>query len=151
MGGTFKGEPLPPEIPGTEPGDLPAWQAICGMLLTQGGEPRKRLSENLGFPAGFPKSPWPQLFQELPPATARLLDQCRQLQPAAAQPEEAQALQDLVILLGEALAAYEALCARRQALDFIALEQAALRLLGDQDASEILLRLDLKLQAPVGG
>ncbi len=146
LGGTFQGEPLPPEIPGTEPGDLPAWQALCGLLLTQGGEPRKRLNEKLGFPAGFQKSPWPQLFQELPPATARLLDRCRQLQPAAAQPEEAQALQDLVILLGEALAAYEALCARRQALDFIALEQAALRLLGDQDVSEILLRLDFKLK-----
>ena len=146
LGGTFKGEPLPPEIPGTEPGDLPAWQAVSGLLLTQGGEPRKRLSESLGFPAGFQKSPWPQLFQELPPASARLLYQCRQLQPAAAQPQEAQALQDLVILLGEALAAYETLCARRQALDFIALEQAALRLLGDHDVSELLLRLDLKLK-----
>ena len=146
LGGTFKGEPLPPEIPGTEPGDLPAWQAICGLLLTQGGEPRKKLGESLGFPAGFQKSDWPQLFRELPPAAVRLLSQCRQLQPAAAQPQEAQALQDLVILLGEALAAYEALCARRQALDFIALEQAALRLLGNQDVSEILLRLDLKLK-----
>ncbi len=146
LGGTFNGGPLPPDLPGTEPGDLPAWQAISSLLLTQGGEPRKRLSENLGFPAGFQKSGWPPLFLELPPALARLLDQCRQLQPAAAQPQEAQALQDLVILLGEALAAYEALCTRRQALDFIALEQATLRLLGDQDPSEILLRLDLKLR-----
>ncbi len=146
LGGTFQEEPLPPEIPGTEPGDLPAWQAIASLLLTQGGEPRKRLTENLGFPAGFHQSRWPQLFRELPPASARLLGQCRQLQPAAALPEEAQALQDLVILLGEALAAYESLCARRQALDFIALEQATLRLLGDQDPSEILLRLDLKLR-----
>jgi len=146
LGGTFQGGPLPPDIPGTEPGDLPAWQAISSLLLTQGGEPRKRLTENLGFPAGFHKSRWPQLLRELPLSLARLLQQCRQLQPAAALPEEAQALQDLVILLGEALAAYETLCARRQALDFIALEQATLRLLGDQDPSEILLRLDLKLR-----
>jgi ATP-dependent exoDNAse (exonuclease V) beta subunit len=146
LGGTFQGGPLPPDIPGTEPGDLPAWQAISSLLLTQGGEPRKRLTENLGFPAGFHKSRWPQLLRELPLSLARLLEQCRQLQPAAALPEEAQALQDLVILLGEALAAYETLCARRQALDFIALEQATLRLLGDQDPSEILLRLDLKLR-----
>ena len=51
----------------------------------------------------------------------------------AALPEEVAALQDLVILLGEALSVYEELCAPRAALDFIALEQAALRLLAVED------------------
>ena len=76
----------------------------------------------------------------------RRLKQCRQLEPVGVQPEEAQALQDLVILLGEALGTYERLCARRQALDFIALEQATLRLLNLENPGDLLLRLDLRLR-----
>ena len=86
------------------------------------------------------------MIQELPDSLVQQLKQCRQLQPVGVQPEEAQALQDLVILLGESLSTYEKLCAQRQALDFIALEQATLRLLSQEDPGEILLRLDLKLQ-----
>jgi ATP-dependent exoDNAse (exonuclease V) beta subunit len=146
LGGVFLDVPLPPEIPGTAPLDVPHWQAISQVLLTKGGERRKQLTEKLGFPAGFHKGPWAFMIQELPAPLVRHLKQCRQLQPFGVQPEEAQALQDLVILLGEALDTYERLCARRQALDFIALEQATLRLLSHEDPGEILLRLDLKLQ-----
>ena len=76
----------------------------------------------------------------------RRLKQCRELEPVGVQREEAQALQDLVILLGEALSTYEKLCARRQALDFIALEQATLRLLNLENPGDLLLRLDLRLR-----
>ncbi len=145
LGGTFQGGPLPPEIPGTEPGDLPAWQAIASLLLTQGGEPRKRLTRELGFPAGFPKASWPQLFRELPPAWAAL-GQCRQLQPAAALPEEAQALQDLVILLGEALAAYESSAPAGRPWISSPWSRPLSGCLATRDPSEILLRLDLKLR-----
>ena len=82
----------------------------------------------------------------MPEALVRRLKHCRQLEPVGARPEEAQALQDLVILLGEALSTYEKLCAQRQALDFIALEQATLRLLTLEDPGELLLRLDLRLR-----
>ena len=51
-----------------------------------------------------------------------------------------------MILLGEALNTYEKLCARRQALDFIALEQATLRLLNLENPGDLLLRLDLRLR-----
>ncbi len=146
LGGTFLDEPLPPGIPGTAPRDVPAWQAVSQVLLTKNGERRKQLTAKYGFPAEFNKNHWARLIQELPDPLVRLLKQCRQLQPFGAHPEEAQALQDLVILLGEALAAYEKLCAQRQALDFIALEQATLRLLEAEDPGEILLRLDLRLQ-----
>ncbi len=146
LGGTFGGTPLPPELPGAVPQDLPSWQAISTVLLTKDGKRRKQLGEKLGFPAGFNKSPWAFLIQALPDALVRRLKQCRQLEPAGVQPEEAQALQDLVILLGEALSTYERLCARRQALDFIALEQATLRLLNLENPGDLLLRLDLRLR-----
>ncbi len=146
LGGVFLDAPLPPEIPGSAPLDVPHWQAISQVLLTKGGERRKQLSEKVGFPAGFNKGPWAFMIQELPDSLVQPLKRCRQLQSFGVQPEEAQALQDLVILLGESLGTYERLCAQRQALDFIALEQATLRLLSQEDPGEILLRLDLKLQ-----
>ena len=145
LGGSFLDEPLPPEIPGATPQDLPAWQAISQVLLTKGGERRKQFSEKLGFPAGFQRGRWLGLFQELPDSLVRRLKECRQLQPFGVYPEEVRALQDLVILLGEALSTYARLCAAQQALDFIALEQATLRLLDLEDPGELLLRLDVRL------
>jgi ATP-dependent helicase/nuclease subunit A len=146
LGGVFGDEPLPPEIPGVTPQDLPAWQVISRVLLTQGGERRKQLTARYGFPSEFNKNHWARLIQELPDDLVRRVKQCRQLEPVGVQPEEAQALQDLVILLGEALDTYARLCAKLQALDFIALEQATLRLLNLDDPGELLLQLDVRLR-----
>ncbi len=98
----------PPRLPGATPRTWPAWQAIAGVLLTKEGEPRKAFTPQDGFPADFKNTPWPGLIQQLPPAgRLRTLKQCRDLNPTAALPEEVAALQDLVILLGEALSVYE--------------------------------------------
>ncbi|MBI4795542.1 MAG: UvrD-helicase domain-containing protein [Deltaproteobacteria bacterium] len=145
MQGSPLGADLPPRIPGATPGDLPLWQAISQVLLTGQGDLRKSFIPKLGFPPDFKNTPWPGLIQQLPPDLVNSLKQCRNLHPIAARPEEVAALQDLVILLGEALGVYEELCAQRQALDFIALEQAALRLLAVEDPSDLLLRLDRRL------
>ncbi len=146
LGGIFKEESLPAAIPGTAPQDVSAWQAISQVLLTKNGDRRKRCAAGDGFPGGFNKTPWAGLIQTLPASLVRGLKQCRQLEGFGARPEEAEALQDLVILLGEALSTYEKLCAQRQALDFIALEQATLRLLEAEDPGDLLLRLDLRLK-----
>jgi ATP-dependent helicase/nuclease subunit A len=146
LGGTFQEEILPADLPGAAPRDLPAWQAISRVLLTQNGDRRKQLTARFGFPVEFNKHHWARLIQALPDALVRRLKQCRELEPVGVQREEAQALQDLVILLGEALSTYEKLCARRQALDFIALEQATLRLLNLENPGDLLLRLDLRLR-----
>ena len=75
----------------------------------------------------------------------RTLKQCRNLTPTGASPEEAAALQDLVILVGEALSVYEQLCARKGALDFIDLE-LELQFLTEDDRTEVMLRLDWRLK-----
>ncbi|MFZ5450712.1 MAG: UvrD-helicase domain-containing protein [Thermodesulfobacteriota bacterium] len=136
---------LPRQVPGGHAVDLASWQAMAGVLLTKNGELRKSFTPQHGFPADFKNTSWPGLIQRLPPDLVSGLKQCRHLYPTAARPEEVAALQDLVILLGEALSVYEELCASRQALDFIALEQAALRLLAVADPSDLLLRLDRRL------
>ena len=48
--------------------------------------------------------------------------------------------------MGEALSVYEQLCARKGALDFIALEAATLNLLTEDDPTEVMLRLDWRLK-----
>jgi ATP-dependent helicase/nuclease subunit A len=139
------GEALPPALPGATPGDLGAWQAVAQALLTQAGDARKSLTPKVGFPADLDKARWSPLLQALPARVVGGLKQCRDLSPAGVSPEEASALQDLVILLGEALAVYGELCFSRRALDFIQLEQATLQLLRVEDPSELLLRLDQRL------
>ena len=143
--GSTQGDRLPSRLPGASPEDLASWQALAEVLLTQDGSLRKAFTSKLGFPGDFKDTGWPVLVQKLPPTFASGLKQCRHLHPTPARPEEVAALQDLVILLGEALKVYEELCAQRQALDFIALEQAALRLLAVADPSDLLLRLDRRL------
>jgi ATP-dependent helicase/nuclease subunit A len=135
---------LPPELPGAASQDLPTWQAIAQALLTQGGEPRRSLSPKYGFPAGLDRG-WVAALQDLPATAVRLLKQCQKWSLVPVQPEEVPAFQDLVILLGEALTLYEELCAQRKALDFIALEEAALRLLDAEDPGDLLLRLDRRV------
>jgi ATP-dependent exoDNAse (exonuclease V) beta subunit len=136
---------LPPRLPGAAPADLPAWQTLAEVLLTQKGEPRKVLSPRAGFPAGL--SPrWPALVQDLPPEVARQLHQLREFHLLAVSPGEVEAVQDLVILLGEALSLYQELLGRHQALDFIALEEAALRLLDTGAPRDLLLSLDCRLR-----
>ncbi len=138
-------ENLPEAIPGDAPGDLVSWQAVARALLTKDGDVRKSFTPKLGFPADFDQARWKSLLQALPVEVGRGLKQCRELTPAGSSPEEAAALQDLVILLGEALDVYGELCSRRRALDFIALEQATLRLLTVEDPGDLLLSLDRRL------
>ncbi len=99
-----------------------------------------------GSPKALTKSTGAPLIQDLPGPVVRILKQCRDLTPTGASPEEAAALQDLVILVGEALGVYEQLCARRGALDFVDLEAATLNLLAEDDPTEVMLRLDWRLK-----
>ncbi len=82
----------------------------------------------------------------MPDALVQHLKQCRQLSPFGTLRRRPRPSRDLVILLGASLDTYERLCAQRQALDFIALEQATLRLLTAEDPGDLLLRLDLRLK-----
>ncbi|MEW6387826.1 MAG: UvrD-helicase domain-containing protein [Thermodesulfobacteriota bacterium] len=137
---------LPPQLPGTGPEDLPGWQAVAGALLTKQGESRKSLTPAYGFPPNFGKTPWAALIRDLPQPAVDRLRQIQGIHLTPTSPAEVSALQDLVLLLAGALGEYEARCARDRVLDFIALEQAALKLLEVDDPSDLLLRLDCRLK-----
>jgi ATP-dependent exoDNAse (exonuclease V) beta subunit len=137
---------LPSHCPGADLADLPYWQAIARSLLTQKGELRKRFTAGEGFPAQFKKSDWAGALGQLPAELVGLLSQYQHFPALTTSGEEVEALHDLIILLGEALQVYEQSCSHRGVLDFIALEQAAMRLLAVEDLSDLLLRLDCRLQ-----
>jgi ATP-dependent helicase/nuclease subunit A len=144
--GSSQGDLLPPRFPGATPADLTGWQAVAEVLLTRQGEPRKQLTPRLGFPAGLHQAVWSGLIRDLPETVLRSLQQCRDLTPSGASAAEAAALQDLVILVGEALGVYQEHCARKGALDFVDLEAATLNLLQEDNPTEIMLRLDWRLK-----
>lgn len=137
---------LPPRPPGVGLEEVPRWQAVAQALLIKAGTPRKRFSRNDGFPPDFGQSPWGQAVRELPSNFAEVLSRYREVPPPLVHAEEVAALHDLVILLGEALAVYDEVCRQRQALDFIALEEATLRLMEREHPSELLFRLDCRFQ-----
>ena len=137
---------LPAQAPGGTLADLPAWRQLAQAFLTQKGILRKSLTTAEGYPSGFNKTPWAGRIKALPPEVVELLGRFRDVPPPVILPEEVAALQDLVILVGEALGVYEEVCRRRRALDYIALEEAALRLLGREAPSELLLRLDCRFR-----
>ncbi len=145
-----QGAPLAASLPARPPGvgleEVPHWQALAQALLTKAGTPRKRFSGSDGFPPDFAQSPWAKEVRELPGHLAERLAPYREIPPPLVDAEEVAALQDLVILLGEALAVYDEVCRQRQALDFIALEEATLRLLERENPSELLFRLDCRFQ-----
>src|SRR4030042_4743001 len=132
---------LPSHLPGINPEDLASWQALAGALLTKQGEIRKSLTPAYGFPPDFGNAPWAALIRELPQPAVDLLKQIQGIHLTPTSPAEVEALQDLVILMAEALREYEDRCAQGRVLDFIALEQKALKLLEVDDPSDLLLRL----------
>jgi ATP-dependent helicase/nuclease subunit A len=137
---------LPPEPPGAELADLPVWQRLAQAILTQKGGVRKRFGQGDGFPPRFSGGVWDEALRALPPRFFDLLARYRDLPPEPVFTGEVTGLQDLLLLLWEALAVYGELCRRQGVLDFIDLEMAALKLLAAESLSGLLSLLDWRLQ-----
>jgi ATP-dependent helicase/nuclease subunit A len=142
------------QLPGATPDDLPYWQGLADLLLTSGGDLRRRLDKNCGFPAGK-SGPAAAMKEEMQvlladpslAALAPLLAESRRLPLPTYPDDQWRILQDLVELL--LLAAKELwLVFREEAeVDFPEVAGRALRALREDEApSELLLRLDTRLQ-----
>ncbi|MDI6854227.1 MAG: UvrD-helicase domain-containing protein [Deltaproteobacteria bacterium] len=126
--------------------DLPVWQKLAEAILTNKNTVRKKFGPAVGLPSGFAGTAWNEALRALPDEFFEVLAKYRDLPPSLIFTEEVAALQDLILLLWEALAVYEELCRKRGVLDFIDLEMAAMRLLAAEDLSDLLLLLDRRLQ-----
>ncbi len=118
---------------------------MADVFLTSKGCARKQLGPKAGFYNGFAKTRWGGAIQNIPPGTAQKLHLVRQL-PAHDKPlVDFDTLWDLVVLLNSILKIYDARRSARRALDYTALELAALRLFDSADPSDLQLMLDQQI------
>ena len=138
---------LPENLPETAWTDLAAWKAISEALTTKDGKPRQQTGPTMGgFYKRFGKGPWAEHVRGLPAEATRLLCDLKDLPGPDASLTDIDTLADLIILVARAITTYERRCRQQHVLDFVGLEQAALKTLGEETASDLQLFLDHRIQ-----
>jgi ATP-dependent exoDNAse (exonuclease V) beta subunit len=130
--------------------DLARWHGMASLLLTAGGELRKRFTKSEGFaPQSADKASMLDLAQELDrdPGAKRMFKEIRALPAAAYSDAQWERVRDVAQVLVLAAAELQQVFRERGAVDFPEVSLAALRALGTADApSDLGLRLDYRLQ-----
>lgn len=144
--GAEAGNSLPETLPLGEALNLELWQEIATTLTTAEGKPRKRLGPATGFYSGFSKSRWVDTIQDLSPESLEHLQNLKGLPPLGDGIANLDTLYDLVLVVGEALRRYRSICRQRYLLDYVELEQAALRLFDQEAPTDLQLFLDRRIQ-----
>jgi len=137
---------LPEILPPAEGSKLENWQEIATTLTTLEGKPRKRLGPAAGFYKGFNHTNWAETIQELSPESLENLQNIKRLPLLADGIANLDTLYDLVLVVGEALNRYRSICRQRRLLDYVELEQAALRLFDQESPTDLQLFLDRKIK-----
>jgi ATP-dependent helicase/nuclease subunit A len=138
---------LPEVFPRTAWTDLPAWKAMAEALTTKDGTPRQRTGPAMGgFYKGFAKGPWGQQVRGLPVEPSRLLSDLKDLPEPDVSLTDIDALADLIIVVARAITTYERRCRQQHVLDFVGLEQAALKTVSEDAVSDLKLFLDHRIQ-----
>ncbi|MEJ2431519.1 MAG: UvrD-helicase domain-containing protein, partial [Deltaproteobacteria bacterium] len=136
---------LPEILPPAEGSKLQNWQEISIILTTLEGKPRKRLGPASGFYKGFSHTIWATTIQELSPESLENLQNIKKLPLLADGIANLDTLYDLVLVVGEGLNRYRSICRQRRLLDYVELEQAALRLFDQESPTDLQLLLDRKI------
>ncbi|MEP6548111.1 MAG: UvrD-helicase domain-containing protein [Gammaproteobacteria bacterium] len=130
--------------------DLVRWRGVARLLLTGGGEFRRRLTKKEGFPPQcVDKLPMMDLLQqfETDPQARRILLEIRALPAPAYSDEQWARVREVAQVLVLAAAELDQVFREQGAADFPAVSLAALRALGSADApTDLGLRLDYRLQ-----
>ena len=137
---------LPDILPPADGSRLENWQEIATTLTTLEGKPRKRLGPATGFYKGFNNTTWATSIQELSPASLQYLQDIKGLPLLVDGIANLDTLYDLVLVVGEALNRYRSICRQRSVLDYVELEQAALRLFDQENPTDLQLFLDRKIK-----
>ena len=130
--------------------DLARWRGAARLLLTAGGEFRKRLTKKEGFPPQcLDKPAMLDLLQELErdPRARHALVEIRMLPDPAYNDEQWARVREVAQVMVLAAAELDQVFREQGAADFPAVSMAALRALGSTDApTDLNLRLDYRLQ-----
>lgn len=135
---------FPTQLPGCAWSDLPSWQNVANILLTNKGQVRKRWGPRSGgLPRGFSKTKWAYLLDHLDDRIAPYLFESLSLPTSEALPGKDKAVFDLILLVSAALEKYKELCQSRGVIDYVDMELGALRGLGQmQNVTDVLLYWD---------
>jgi ATP-dependent exoDNAse (exonuclease V) beta subunit len=144
--GAEAGDSLPATLPSSRASNLEIWQHIATTLTTAEGKPRKRLGPAAGFYQGFGQSTWAETFQEISPESVELLQHIKNLPLVHDGVADLDSLYDLVLVVGEALRRFRETCRQRHLLDYVELEQAALRLFDQGTPTDLQLFLDRSIK-----
>ncbi len=139
-------EGLPFYLPRPSWDELPRWQAIAERILTKVGTPRRQFGPKSGFYTNFKKTKWRELIETLPEDAAKALHETRNYPASGDAITDIGALSDFIILAAEVTGEYEAICRKRHIIDFIGLEQSALRVLNEENPTDLHLHLDHRIR-----
>ncbi len=139
------GVQLPAALPGTGWAALPAWKQMADVLLTKAGKPRKAFGAAGGFPKGFGRSVWAEMIRNIDEETGLMLHEIRALPAEDEDPTDVEALKDFILLAALAIGAFHRACERRHVMDFIGLENAALRVLSEDAPTDLQLHIDCRI------
>lgn len=139
------GAQLPAALPGTGWSALPAWKQLAGVLLTKAGKPRKTFGPAGGFHSGFGQTGWAEMIRNIDEETSLMLHEIRFLPAEDEDPTDVEALKDFILLAALAVGAFHRACERRHVMDFIGLENAALRVLSEDVPTDLQLHIDCRI------
>lgn len=140
-------ESPPAPIPGSAWNDLPDWLSIANLCLTKDGKPRKQFRITDGFCKNFGGTHWAEYIKNLPERVGSQLRSLRELPLPDMPLTDLDALFDLILMVSQTMQVYDALCRRRGVMDYVELEFAALRALGDEDTpADLQMLLDQRIR-----
>ncbi|MDO9529633.1 MAG: UvrD-helicase domain-containing protein [Syntrophales bacterium] len=137
---------LPSSLPGSSWEELPRWQVLADRILTKSGSPRRQFGPSSGFYSNFKKTAWAELIESLPENVTKALHDTRDYPAKGDTIADIGVLSDFIILAAEVIGEYEAICRKRHIIDFIGLEQSALRVLNEENPTDLHLYLDHRIR-----
>jgi ATP-dependent exoDNAse (exonuclease V) beta subunit len=146
MKGALVPDALPSLLPEGSWEDLPAWQAMAALCTTQKGTIRQKFGPKSGFYAGFKQTGWVDTLASLTLPVTELLQKIKGFPAPGTSPVDVGLLFDLILLIGQVVEQYHRNCFKRGVIDFVELEQAALRVLGSEESpTDLQLLLDQRI------
>lgn len=150
------GSPLAPleqwqgQVPGTEPDDVPTWQALAHVLLTGQDTLRQKVDVRLGFEAKSDYKEtfvnWLSAFSSSDPWVAELA-RVRKLPVGGYSDDQQDTVRILLYVLWVAAAQLRLTFAQAGQVDFIEISQRALLAMGSEDEpTDLLLTLDASIR-----
>jgi ATP-dependent helicase/nuclease subunit A len=136
---------MPTSVPEPLWQELSSWQKIGEILLTKSGTPRRSLGPKKGFYSNFGKTEWGKSISDMDEEVAKRLYETTNYPSLHDTESDVEALSDFIIVAADVIERYESLCRKRHLIDFVGLEQSALRVLDENNPSDLHLFLDHRI------